>query len=226
MDEMTLMLVGVAVVAAVLGFAGGWFMFGGGKGAKAKASELQEALDAAQEEMTDYKQEVYDQFSDTADKFRALDKSYQDLHRQLAASSVALVGDVGSSLLTHDGADAALTTDAEASGSEIEPSVDDEASADIVASDAEDTEVDRPEVEVANAESSDASGADSTVVAEDAPETTAADPSTDTAHEHAQARVQDVSVEPTQASDDDPESGEEPPLLKESVQPSRPGSGG
>ncbi|MEM7080166.1 MAG: DUF1043 family protein [Pseudomonadota bacterium] len=113
MDDMTLLLIAIGLGGAVLGFGVGWATFGGGKGARAKAGELQSALDSAQEEMAEYKQEVYNQFSDTADKFRALDKSYRDLHQQLASSSVALVGDVGGQLLGHDGADTQALSAAE-----------------------------------------------------------------------------------------------------------------
>ena len=65
-----------------------------------RIAELETALDAAQSELADYKGEVFGQFAATAEKFRALDKSYNDLHRQLAESSVALCGDSATPLQT------------------------------------------------------------------------------------------------------------------------------
>ena len=66
---------------------------------KGKVVELENQLSAAQDELSDYKQQVFSQFADTAEKFRTLDESYHALHRQLAESSVALCGDQATPLL-------------------------------------------------------------------------------------------------------------------------------
>ena len=91
------LVVGIAVVSLLLGLGIGYFL-PPGNAEKARVAELEAALDTSQQELSDYKSEVFGQFSDTAQKFRALDKSYNDLHRQLAQSSVALCGDAATPL--------------------------------------------------------------------------------------------------------------------------------
>ncbi len=91
-------VVGIGVAALLLGLLIGYFIPSGGA-KKARVTELENALESAQEELADYKREVFGQFAETAEKFRALDQSYHDLHRQLAASSVALCGDAATPLL-------------------------------------------------------------------------------------------------------------------------------
>ena len=93
------LVIGIAVLAAVVGGGIGYVLAGRGSG-KARVAELERSLASAQQELADYKQQVFGEFAETADKFRALDKSYNDLHRQLAESSVALCGDAGTQLLT------------------------------------------------------------------------------------------------------------------------------
>jgi len=89
-------VVGIGVLSAIVGIGIGYLLFGRGR---KKAAELESELESAQNELADYRQEVYGQFSETAEKFKALDRSYQDLHRQLAVSAVALCGDDGTPLL-------------------------------------------------------------------------------------------------------------------------------
>ena len=92
-------VVGIAVVSMLVGVALGYFLpLGNAK--KARVSELENALDTAQQELTDYKNEVFSQFATTAEKFRNLDESYQALHQQLARSSVDLCGDAATPLLS------------------------------------------------------------------------------------------------------------------------------
>ncbi len=92
-------VVGIAVVSMLIGVALGYFLpLGNAK--KARVSELENALDTAQQELADYKNEVFSQFATTAEKFRNLDESYQALHQQLARSSVDLCGDAATPLLS------------------------------------------------------------------------------------------------------------------------------
>lgn len=91
-------VVGIAVASLLVGLGLGYFLpLGNAK--KARVSELETALATAHQELSDYKGEVFSQFSQTAEKFRNLDRSYQDLHQQLAASSVSLCGDAATPLL-------------------------------------------------------------------------------------------------------------------------------
>ena len=92
-------VVGIAIVSMLIGLALGYFLpLGNAK--KARVGELENALETAQQELADYKGEVFSQFATTAEKFRDLDQSYQALHQQLARSSVDLCGDAASPLLT------------------------------------------------------------------------------------------------------------------------------
>ena len=91
-------VVGIAVVSMLVGLALGYFLpLGNAK--KARVGELENALETAQQELADYKGEVFSQFATTAEKFRNLDQSYQELHQQLARSSVDLCGDAATPLL-------------------------------------------------------------------------------------------------------------------------------
>jgi uncharacterized membrane-anchored protein YhcB (DUF1043 family) len=92
-------VIGVGLVSLLLGFGVAWLIFGGKKSSRTRVKDLESELQRSQDELTQYRSEVYGQFSATAEKFRALDKSYHDLHRQLAASSVALIGDQAAPLL-------------------------------------------------------------------------------------------------------------------------------
>lgn len=95
-------VVGIAILSVVVGYViGRYVRFGGG--AQNRVTELESALSTAQEELADYKSEVFGQFAGTAEKFRALDRSYNELHRQLAQSSVALCGDAATPLLENSG---------------------------------------------------------------------------------------------------------------------------
>lgn len=95
------LVIGIVVVTLLAGVGIGYYLLGAGRTNKAKAAvaELENALETAQTELADYKRDVFGEFAQTAEKFRALDKSYHDLHRQLAESSVALCGDDGTLLL-------------------------------------------------------------------------------------------------------------------------------
>ena len=86
------MVVVVALIALAAGVALGYFR-GKGQDQSERIQTLETALERARTELADYRQDVYQQFSQTAEKFRALDDSYHDLHRQLAESSQILCGD-------------------------------------------------------------------------------------------------------------------------------------
>ncbi len=100
MDVETVM--GIALLTLLAGAGVGYFL-GKGRGTSTRVKELEAALATSQTELADYRREVYGQFAQTAEKFRALDDSYNDLHRQLAASSVALCGDDATPLLAGPG---------------------------------------------------------------------------------------------------------------------------
>ncbi|NOX50867.1 MAG: DUF1043 family protein [Gammaproteobacteria bacterium] len=97
-------VVGIGVLSLLLGFGiAQLFQISGGK-QKSRVAELESALEEANDELVDYKKEVFGQFAQTAEKFRALDHSYQDLHQQLAQSAVSLCGDAATPLLENTGA--------------------------------------------------------------------------------------------------------------------------
>ncbi len=123
------MVIGIVALALFGGAAVGFFV-GKGKDNRARVQELEEALEGSQSELADYRSEVYGQFAETAEKFRALDKSYNELHRQLAESSVALCGDDATPLLA--GPNTSLLTEddsAEREEKEINPTAEAGASA-------------------------------------------------------------------------------------------------
>jgi len=104
------LVAGVGLIALLLGVGLG-YLLASRSGPKARVMELERALDAAQSELSDYKRDVYGQFAQTAEKFRDLDRSYNELHRQLAESSVALCGDAATPLLQAADADQAVVRD-------------------------------------------------------------------------------------------------------------------
>ncbi len=111
-------VVGIGVLSLLLGFGiAQLFQMGGGK-QKSRVAELESALEEANDELADYKKEVFGQFAQTAEKFRALDHSYQDLHQQLAQSAVSLCGDAATPLLENTGALQLETIDAESTEAE------------------------------------------------------------------------------------------------------------
>lgn len=97
--------------------------------AASEAERLQGELEASQQALEDYRSEVLAQFGDTAEKFRALDASYHDLHRQLANSAQALLGEAPGPLLTGPAAEAleetVVTVDSETTTDGAEPLLDD-----------------------------------------------------------------------------------------------------
>ncbi|MEM7097295.1 MAG: DUF1043 family protein [Pseudomonadota bacterium] len=98
--EGNLVIIAAALVGIGIGALGVYLFTRGGNAQKARIEELEGELDSARSELTAYKQEVFTQFSDTAEKFRAMDESYHALHRQLAESSASLVGDQHTLLLS------------------------------------------------------------------------------------------------------------------------------
>ena len=58
-----------------------------------QTKDLEAKLDTAQNALSDYRAEVFDQYAETARKFERLNESYNDLHRHLASSATTLLGD-------------------------------------------------------------------------------------------------------------------------------------
>ena len=89
----------IALAAFVAGAMLGYFLLRTGILGHARIVELEQALAASETELADYKQRVTDEFTDTAEKFRSLNRSYEDLHRQLAKSANVLCGEAGAPIL-------------------------------------------------------------------------------------------------------------------------------
>ena len=95
--------IGLAVLASLFGAGLGYFVKSWqARGTKMQMQALESQLNASRDELVNYRQEVFQQLSDTADKFRNLDQSYHALHRQLATSAAMLCGDQATSLLAGD----------------------------------------------------------------------------------------------------------------------------
>ena len=177
-------------------------LFAGGK-----VGQLQQELDQAKEEMSDYKAQVFEQFSDTADKFKNLDDSYQALHKQLAASSLALCGDQATRLLPAAAPEGVLeaadaqppSAEGEGSGeTDADQAATVESTAEVVTEAADSTDTQAPEATEGVVDVVAESGAQGTdeaaeiVVAEAADEASSA--AVDAA-ENADATPEDVSAE-------------------------------
>lgn len=85
-------MIGVALVALAGGLGLGTLL-GQSLSSTRKVRTLQQELEAAQTELSDYRADVYDQFAETARKFERLNETYNDLHQQLATSASKLLGD-------------------------------------------------------------------------------------------------------------------------------------
>ena len=85
----------IIMLAFIAGAFLGYYLLRSGILGHARIVELEQALAATETELADYKQRVTEEFTDTAEKFRALNRSYEDLHRQLAKSANALCGEAG-----------------------------------------------------------------------------------------------------------------------------------
>jgi uncharacterized membrane-anchored protein YhcB (DUF1043 family) len=97
LDTFTMLL--IASAAFVVGAGLSYFLVSTGILGHARVVELEQALAASESELADYKQQVTTEFTDTAEKFRALNRSYEDLHRQLAKSANVLCGEAGAPTL-------------------------------------------------------------------------------------------------------------------------------
>jgi uncharacterized membrane-anchored protein YhcB (DUF1043 family) len=92
-------LVVVGVTAAVAGAAVGYLVAQVRSQARERIQDLEAELGKAQDELAGYRREVFEQFAETARKFKTLDESYSDLHRQLASSASLLCGEAAGPLL-------------------------------------------------------------------------------------------------------------------------------
>ncbi|MFT7653311.1 MAG: uncharacterized membrane-anchored protein YhcB (DUF1043 family) [Candidatus Azotimanducaceae bacterium] len=90
----------IGAVTAVIGGVIGLFVGRRNGGDKERIAELEKALSSKEDELTEYRSQVFNEFAETAEKFRSLDQSYHALHRQLATSSASLLGDQATPLLT------------------------------------------------------------------------------------------------------------------------------
>lgn len=118
-------IIGVGIFAGMAGVGLG-IWYNQRSGVKERVLELEEQLASAQRMHEDYRQEVFDQFSDTAKKFQTLNESYVDLHQHLAKSADVLCGDMAAGFLLEGTLVSALTDasgDHEGTGS-AEPIVD------------------------------------------------------------------------------------------------------
>lgn len=166
-------LVIVGVIGAVLGAWLGNLIARVRSNSAVRIQELEAQLESARAENSSYRREVFDQFAATARKFKSLDESYNDLHRQLAASARQLCGEAAGPLLAAperaeigaDSAAADAAADVEpvaAKQQAAEPSAADE-QADAVADVAED------DVPILVAEVSEAQAANGGAADEDEP---------------------------------------------------------
>ncbi len=93
--------------------AGGGYFIARITGTGRKTRDLQTQLEAKQAELDDYRREVFEQFGETARKFKTLNDSYVDLHRHLARSASLLCGDLGADTLLEAPLIAALVNEVE-----------------------------------------------------------------------------------------------------------------
>lgn len=105
-------IIGVGIVTGMAGIGFG-IWYNQRSGAKERVLELEEQLASAQRVHEDYRQEVFDQFSETAIKFQTLNESYVDLHQHLANSANALCGDMAAGSLLEGGLVSALTDESD-----------------------------------------------------------------------------------------------------------------
>lgn len=113
-------LVVVGVLAAFLGGVLGMLGTTARSKSATRVRELEAELQEARSELTDYRANVFDQFAQTARKFKTLDETYHDLHRQLAESASLLCGEAAGPLLQAP-APAQAVTDAGEAEKEVPP---------------------------------------------------------------------------------------------------------
>ncbi len=84
--------------AAVIGaFIGYWIS--ASSSTKKQAEKLEADLAESRASFEAYRKEVFDEFSETASKFKSLNASYVDLHQHLARSANTLCGETAASIL-------------------------------------------------------------------------------------------------------------------------------
>lgn len=111
-------LVVVGVTGAILGGWLGHLVARVRSKAAARIQELEAELESSRGEISGYRREVFDQFAETARKFKSLDESYNDLHRQLAASASLLCGEAAGPLLEAPPAPSAIAQASAAAAAE------------------------------------------------------------------------------------------------------------
>ncbi|MEM1231463.1 MAG: DUF1043 family protein [Pseudomonadota bacterium] len=119
---------GIGIAALLVGLLVG-IVLGRSSFTGRRAKDLEAELESAQNALTEYRAEVYDQFAETARKFETLNSSYNDLHRHLANSASTLLGDGAGTPLLRGPAEPAedgstIEGDAATVESEPDPSAD------------------------------------------------------------------------------------------------------
>ncbi|MCZ6616947.1 MAG: DUF1043 family protein [Gammaproteobacteria bacterium] len=144
----TLLLVPGGLLAAAVGF-----FIARASGTGRKTRELQSQLQAKQAELDENLASVIVQFGETAQKFKTLNDSYVDLHRQLARSASVLCGDLAADTLLEAPLTNAIAADADVEIADADVEIADPEvpipDADIEIADA-DTEAADPEVPIAD----------------------------------------------------------------------------
>lgn len=176
-------LVSLVLISAAIGIAAlaAGFYFGRYTGTGAKAGEFEQQLNESQQELQDYREEVYQQFGETAKKFERLQETYTDLHAQLANSAEVLCAGKGvGPLLTGALATAAIAAPEEEAETVVEDLTESEEypeesaeAEDIIVAEAADEPVeeeiteDETEIDMVAEESSDFEDEQPEVVAEE-----------------------------------------------------------
>ena len=83
------------------------------KSDRVAGGELEESVAYYRPQLAGYRREVFDQFAETARKFKTLDESYSELHRQLASSASLLCGEAAGPLLAAPPRGAEITDQAD-----------------------------------------------------------------------------------------------------------------
>ena len=84
-------LVIISACLLIAGLAGG-YLIGRFTGTGGRALELESELETSQNDLDQYKEQVYQEFGETAKKFEKLQETYTELHTQLAQSAENLCG--------------------------------------------------------------------------------------------------------------------------------------
>lgn len=93
MDNQVLIIV-VAIGAAAIGLFIGLALGRNNASSSKQAKELETQLEASQKALEEYKEEVQQHFSDTAEAFKQASESYAALHQRVATGAQSLCTDI------------------------------------------------------------------------------------------------------------------------------------